>query len=240
MRDFARKLQLSPSSLSEVYSGRRKITRKLAGRIADRLQMDPAVSRPMLEDLPEKERRIRNPSAKLLKAQAPERTVDDRIQLSSDQFSVIADWYCYGILSLAETRDFDSDPRWIAQRLGLRKRDVITAIERLVRLEMLIRKKNGKLIPTGKTFTSTKDVSDPALRKHHAQGLELARQALEELPVLQRHLSSSTIAIDPDRLEEGKAMLVEMRKKVAQFLGGGSKREVYRLQVQLIPLSRKP
>lgn len=41
MRAFAKKLQLSPSALSEIISGKRKISKKMALRILDRMQAEP-------------------------------------------------------------------------------------------------------------------------------------------------------------------------------------------------------
>src|SRR5437763_1672981 len=51
--------------------------------------------------------------------------------LSADAFSAIADWHYYALLSLMQTDDFVSSPRWIANRLGIPANEVRLAISRL-------------------------------------------------------------------------------------------------------------
>lgn len=49
MRAFARKLEISPSTLSEILSGKRSITSKMARRIAEKLELDESQSKLLFE-----------------------------------------------------------------------------------------------------------------------------------------------------------------------------------------------
>ncbi len=246
LRAFARKLQITAAELSLLLNGKRRLSRKMAARVFERLAVEPAVATALVEALPE--RLSRKTRAANEVPGAKKRTtgpVLQYIQLSTDEFRVVADWYHLAILSLAETQGFQSDEAWIARRLGLRVREVRSAVQTLVRLGLLVEVASGAGISgvewraTGKRFTTTNDVSDASLRKNHAQGLDLARTALDEVPVELREFGASIIAIDPDLLPAAKARLRELRREVAQLLEGGKKKsEVYRLSVQLIPLTR--
>lgn len=232
LRSFARVLNLTPAQLSETLSGKRKITRKIALRVFERLGVDPSTAQHLIGRLPEKQKRRRNKTQSKTRGQ-----VLRYVQLSTDEFKIVADWYHFAILSLAETKSFKSDPTWIAKRLNIAEPDAKRAIERLLRLG-LIAQKSGKLVATGKRFATSNDIPDASIRKNHAQGLEQARNALDQVPVELREFAASIIAADPRLLPQAKARLRELKREITQLLESGEKREVYRLSIQLFPVSR--
>ena len=239
LRAFARKLQMPPSAVSEVINGKRRVSRKLAEKIADRLMCAPDVKARLLDGFPPL-----NPPSRKLAAAGSKGTIlraasirqPDIIQLSADQFHIIADWYHYGILVLAETEGFKNDPDWIAKRLSIQKNQVVPAIERLVRLGML-NEENGELKPTGKAYASTDEIVNLSLRRAHAQNLELARQSLERDGVDRRDFVAVTVATDPAKMAEAKNQIRIFRDQMMAFLESGPKKEVYKLCMQFIPLS---
>lgn len=231
LRAFSRRMKVSPAELSLIFRGKRQLTRRMGEKLLEGLALDPVSARTLLERLPHRLSR---------KKRAPHVSTPSAlkyVQLSADEFNVVADWYYLAILSLAETAAFQSDPQWIAERLGIRRQEAISAIATLVRLGLLERKKRS-LGLTGRRFTTTQDIPSAPIRKNHAQALELARRALDETPVELREFGASIIAADPDLLPEAKARLRELRREVSRILESGKKKEVYRLSVQLIPLSR--
>lgn len=227
LRSFAKRLRVTPAELSLILNGKRRVTRKMALKLSDRLALDPARAEKLLASLP----------TRLPRRKASTPSVLKYIQLSSDEFNVIADWYHLAILSLAETQGFVSEAEWIARRLGIRLREAESAVQTLLRLGML-EERAGAWVASGKEFRSTYDVPDSSVRKNHAQGLELARAALDEVPVELRDFGASIIAADPDLLPAAKQRLRELRREIVELLESGQKKEVYRLSVQLIPLSR--
>ena len=224
LRAFARQMGVSPSTLSEVVRGRRRISRDLAEKIVDRLQVPPPRARAILGLFPSR-RRLR----KTAPARAPRRT-----PLDMDQYYLIADWYYFAILSLAETVGFQNDVAWIAERLGLPKRTARAAVTRLVKLGML----TPDLAPTGVGFTTSSGLAHQAIRKNHVQSLALAQNSLARDPVAARVLTSVTMAIDPDLLPEAGARLNAFRDELCAFLESGPKKEVYKLGLQLFPLTQ--
>lgn len=229
LRAFSVLLGLAPAELSLILNGKRRITYPKATQILDRLSIDPSQRTSLLASVPRRlERKKKFGSI-------------NYIQLSTDEFRVIADWHYLAILSLAETASFQSDTSWIAQRLGIRKRDAKSAIDTLLRLGLIQSEKTRnevRWVPTGKKFTTTNDIPSSPIRKNHAQGLELAKSALQNVPFELREFGASVIAADPNLLPKAKLRLRKLRREIAHLLEGGNKSEVYRLSVQLIPLSR--
>lgn len=224
MRQFAKKLGLDAPVLSLMMNGKRKITHNLAKQVLQGLPIDQTEANQILADLPTKSTR----------------SVKTKIQfkeLNPTQFDVISDWWYFAVLSLSETDQCRSDPKWIAKRLNITTTQAEKALEKLLELN-LIKKKGTTIKATGEIFSSTQDIPSSAIKKNHQQGLELALEALHEVSVELREFGATTMIIDPKKIPEAKKMIRELRKKTMQVLESGEKLEVYRLQVQLFPLTK--
>ncbi len=222
VRAFARKLGMSSAAVSEILNGKRRISRKLALRIADRLALDPEQTRALVA------------SFEGARTEINTRPLQN---LDMEHFRVVADWYHFAILSLAETEGFRGEAKWIAQRLDLPVREVEAAIKRLEKLEMLLRDGRGRLRATGVQYATPDEIANVALRRLHAQNLELARVSLERDPIDQRDFSAVTMAIDPAKLPEAKKLIRKFHKQLNLLLGSGRKKDVYKMCLQLIPLT---
>lgn len=220
MRAFAASLQLPPGRLSEVFSGKRTITAKMAQKIAQNLAASSDWHQ-AFSDSVKSSKQIKN--YKLI---------------DSDQFAIIADWFHFAILSLMETDDFSSKPQWIAKRLGISKVQVELAIDRLLRLQFIHRDSGGHLHLQLEQAATTSDIPNGALKASHKQTLEQAIESLESVDVLARDITSMSMAIDPKRLPEAKKMIRDFRRKLAHFLEQGDRAEVYNLNIQVVPITK--
>ena len=221
LRAFARRVGLHPSALSEILSGRRPFTKMTGGKILDRIDVAPEQAIRLRAALKGKHR------------SSPHQTVRSRGYhvLTADQIHVLADWYHFAIRELARTHGFTKDPAWIATRLGLRKRDAAAALRRLERLKLLDEE------PV--QVTTTHDVHSSVLQRAHRQHMELAIEALNDVDVAERDITGITMAIDPAKLPEAKRRIMKFRRELCEFLEDGKKSEVFRLNVQLFPMTKK-
>lgn len=226
---MAQQLDLPSGRLSELLSGRRDLTPAAALKIATKLSYDPAKRQKFLELV----------EAKRTRAAQPEPMSHEKyLQLSADAFYVLSDWHHFAILSLIDLDDFDPAPSAIAKRLGLSTIEVRGSLERLTRLGLVTQDKLGNIKKTSKNITTTHDVESAALKLSHKQNLELAAQALDEVGVEMRDITSITMAIDVEKLPLAKQMIKKFRRQLSEFMESGSKNEVYNLNVQLFPLSK--
>jgi uncharacterized protein (TIGR02147 family) len=239
LRSFSRRVGMSSSALSEILNGKRLVSRKLAERVAYRLLLTPEEVQGLLALFPAKRRRSSTESLTGLGVVGDTQKMRQALQLTADQFNTIADWYHFGILSLLETEGAKSEPQWISRRLGVPVRNVAQALERLERLGMLKRDDSGQLMLTGQSFTTSDGVPSLALRRAHAQNLELARNALDDENIDRRDFTAITMAIDPAKLPQARALIRQFRDQLSNFLEADTKTEVYKLCVQLIPLSNE-
>ncbi len=225
LRALARKLDLSPSAVSEILNNKRRVSRKLAERLIHTLALGPQESQAVLDLFPQKN--IVDTSE--LEAAS--------VELTAEQFRFVSEWIHPAILLLSETVDFKSDVTWIARRLQVESAQVEDAIARLIQLELLTRSAEGTFKSTGKHFRTSDQVIDTGVRKFNQRALEMAQDALNFVPITHRDSSTMTMAIDPDRWAEAQRMIREFRRSLCAYLEGGTKKEVYQLNINLFPIS---
>lgn len=226
LRAFAKKLDLSPSAVSEILNGKRNVSKKLAEKVVHKLCLDPRETKSIIGLF--EGNKIPQSSAV---------TQSDAMAVSMDHFHLISDWYHSAILSLSETKDFSSEPTWIAKRLNIKVLEAKSALERLERLGLMERDARGKLKATHFQFQSPDEISSVALRKAHLQKFDLAKSSLERDKINERDFTAMTLAMDISKLPIAKKMIREFRDRLTEYLESGPKTQVYELCVQLFPLS---
>jgi len=238
-RAFARDLGLSPSRLSEVLSGSHGVSESTADRIATRLKLKPTIAK-FWKDL------ILASSSRNQKVRelAEKRVVEFRKvagvrRLEEDQFRVISDWYHGAILELTQVRGFQSDVKWIADKLGIAVVQVEGALYRLKQLGLLRTEANGRLVACLEAFNAFSEMPSGAIRKFHRQILTMHLESLLEDPMPDREAVSMILAIPRARMPEFQQ---EMKAFVTQFwqkVENDEKDDLYSLSVQLCPVRNR-
>jgi uncharacterized protein (TIGR02147 family) len=227
LRAFSRMVDVSPAVLSRILSGKRKLTFKIAVRIADAFMLGPG-EREVLYSFYLSTGKEEAPTAKLKKEK----------ELSIDCFNAMKEWYHYGITQLLYIENFREDHKWMAKMLGITELEVKLAVERLLRLEILDFNEEGKLFRTSTHMSTTTDIASAGIRHFQKQILEKSIYSLEHDDILERDITSITVAINEDKIKEAKAEIKKFRKRMSEFLGEGEKTRVYNLGIHLIPLSK--
>jgi hypothetical protein, TIGR02147 len=220
LRAFAKALGISHPLLSLILSGRRKLSRKSAAKIAEKLSLSFEERRFFLSDYDFEE----TPS-------------DDFQQIDMDTFSFISDWSHYAILSLLDIRGAKFEAEWIARRLGISVHESRAAMERLVHLG-LVSKQGQTWKQTGLPIKVENELSTAASRKFQRQLLEKAIYSLENDPMEVRDMSSMTFAMDPELVPHALLRIRKFRRQLtAELEKMRPGKRVYNLTVQLYPVS---
>ncbi len=234
LRAYAKKLELSPSALSEILNGKRKISEKMAVRIFQRMNLAPEATQPVLNLFGNKKQDLDFIENTTEETDTPANI--DFLRLSSDQFNLIAEWQHFAILSLLETKNCKSDIAWIAKKLGISQIQAKGSIERLLRLGFIF-KKNRKLVTNKRALLSSDNIPNQAVRKSHYQDLTLAEKALDSTSVEERDFTAITIAANKKNLPKAKKMIRDFQDKLTLCLEQGEKDEVYKFTFYLYPLT---
>lgn len=223
-RMFARQIGVSSGRLSELMSGKRRMTADIAHRISGRLLLPPQERKALLGCVGDE------------KPTATSQTIPYE-QMNADAFHTLADWQHFAIYNLMETDDFKPDFDWIAKRLNITITQASEAVERLKRLNLIL-ERDGQWIKRSANISTTTDVESQALKISHRQSLEQVFEALDQVPIDLRDITSITMAVDMSRLAEAKNLIRKFRRELCAYLEAGPKRdEVYNLNVQLVPVS---
>jgi uncharacterized protein (TIGR02147 family) len=237
LRAFAKALGLTSARLSEIMNRKSGLSRDAAAKIAKRLELNKSET-DMFCDLVESEHARSHAKRRFAKLKLQKYKDDQYRQLHADTFAVISDWFCFAILELTKLKEFESDPGWIAQALGISLRDATSAIERMERLQ-LIRVDDGIISLSGDFSANPTEVPSESIRKFHRTVLEKALAALADQPTQKRDFSTVLLAIDSRRLSEAGEMIRAFRRDFDEKMSGPShpKDSLYCLAIQFFNLA---
>lgn len=224
LRAFAKKVDASPAVISRILSGKRKLTKKMASKIAEALCLPPS-EKEEIDNLFNSDQDFLNQD------QAGK-------ELSLECFNAMKDWYHYGVTQMINLHSFKEDYKLIGKMLSISEIEAKLAVNRLINLGILDRDENGKLYRTASHFTTTTDIASSGLRHFQKQILEKAIASLENDPLEERDITSITVAIDESKIKEAKQEIKKFRLKMAEFLSEGESTRVYNLGIHLIPISK--
>jgi uncharacterized protein (TIGR02147 family) len=231
LRSFAKSLNVSPSALSSMLSGKRTITKKSKEKLGLALGLSLAdVEKYKSADFGVSAESANSAILNNLKIQ----------QLTLDSFALISDWYHYAILELMKVKDFTSDTTWVSKTLGISKSEANIAIERLLRLGLIELDKKGQWKDRSEGYSSNinQNLTSAGSKKLQKKILEQSITALEELPTSERNHTSMTFAMNPDLLPEAMQEIARFRRKFCTQLEQKAKPErVYQLSISLFPVS---
>lgn len=240
LRAFARNLGVSHAYLSMLLNGKRRIPVHQALRFSQLAGLSETESKSLVASCREAAlERFESAGARTTPRTARPTLEYYRLQL--DDFRMLSEWYHVAILDLTQLENFRSEPRWIAERLGLKTSEVGAAVRRLVRLGML----DVSAEPWKKSHSHVEVFplrSEEAVRRFHLQMLEKAKESMScqsQEAFEAREIGGTTTAVNPARLQEAKRRIRKFRRSLMGYVTQGHCTELYQLNVQFFPLTRK-
>lgn len=236
LRAFARDLKISPARISEIFSGKQGLSVVWAEKIASRLGYTAAETQ-VFCDLVQAESGKSELKRRLARTRLAQRASDKESSLQLDAFQAIADWHHFALLELTTIARFKSDADWIAKRLGVSESAASLAIERLIRLGLLERASDGKLMAKDDFNASPDGIPSAALKQYHRQILEKALYALYRQSVSERSITNMILSFDQSSMQEAKELIKKFRRGFSRKLPASKvKDSVYCLSIQFFRL----
>jgi uncharacterized protein (TIGR02147 family) len=247
LRSLAAGLKVSPSYLSKVLRGQRRISASLLGPLARLLRLDhhevAELQRLSLEQH-ENRKLVSVTGFRTLKRAPASQITTDYKSLSATDMWILERWYYLPLINIVTTVDFVPSVDWIAARLGITADVTERAIDRLVQEGHLSRDKDGGLQKTDLKVRFPAQRSHPTIRSFHQGMLKKATVLLDRPPTeaeyADRLVSGLCFAGDPSRMAEAKLVIEQALYKAAEILAAGECTEVFQLGLQLFKLSRDP
>lgn len=231
VRALAQRLEMQPGATNEILKGQRRVSRKIAEKIADKLSLDPSERTDLLKDFPLTLKR----NTQGRKARSQDLEV---LKLNADQFELIAEWIHFAILSLIRVKDFKSDVGWIANRLGVTDVEARKAILRLQHLNLIHIGENGVITRTPQPIRTTDDIKDLSLQRMHMNDMEMAREKIQSVRVDQRDFTNYTFPANPKTLKRAKEIIRKAQDDLEELMNDDEAKDVYRVCMYLFPLTK--
>lgn len=229
LRAFARKLKISPSSLSEIISGKRRISEKVLGRICTTLELTPHETQQLEYEIKTRKWVVSSKST----FESPERRILDLS--STEEHTVVSDWIHYSITCLLETMGTPRDPAGIAKRLRVSKARVQASLERLHAKGLIRINKDGEYECIDQVITTPDLLNSSSLLARHRSNLKAAKHALDRAPPEFCDFAFGTMAFDPEQIPVVRKMVRQFLNQLIEFSDSHPKREVFEVSIQLFP-----
>ena len=221
LRGFAKRLGLSASVLSEILRDKRALVAPRALAVAEMAGV-PASSlkrlRMMVESL--------------------ENDDSGRTLAHGDVVDLIMNPVYYALLSALEVLPVPSSIDDLAKFLKLEPAQADVIVSKLAAFGV-VEREDENVYWWGKHLTTTHDIPNEKLRSFHRASLEETITALDTIPVDEREVTAITFAASESRLPLAKAEIRKFRDVLATNMHGKKADRVYRLSIQLIPVSAR-
>jgi uncharacterized protein (TIGR02147 family) len=239
LRSYARDLGLAPSTLSELFNGKKGISPRKAAALIHALKL-PEWQGSLFIDL------VRKNHAKSPKerAAAKGRLASREVEYSSQIRKVTAlksltSWIDLAILEVTHLKDFYESPDWIARRLGVSEAEILSAVGRLTEADLLRIEPGKGWIDASPFFTTSDGPPSEAIREFHKTVLRLGLAKLESANVTNRTVKGVIFSLKENQLPLAKQILNEAIGKIVALSESesGPKDHVLSFNAQLLTLT---
>jgi uncharacterized protein (TIGR02147 family) len=163
-------------------------------------------------------------------------------ELEAEQYEYYRRWQNSALRALLSFLPFDGDWEALGHRLEppLTAKETQACVETMCHLGLLRRNEAGSFEPTDPVISSGDSWKTFAVRDFQLQTIELAARSLLRHPRERRDISTLTLSLPADRLEDLREMLREFRGRVLKWAAAQEPHDgVWQLNLQLFPLTRE-
>jgi DNA-binding MarR family transcriptional regulator len=165
----------------------------------------------------------------------------DYLPIEDAGFLFISDWLHFALLELLKTKSAESNPHWLALRLGIHVSEVTVALNRLEHYGYVqIKNDRYKLLKPNNNWVNFERTSE-ARKTLQKNLLAKAQQAIHEVPLELRENGSLTLAIDKSLIPIVKKKMADFRKDIDRLVSrksGSHTDEVYQMCMAFFPLTK--
>jgi uncharacterized protein (TIGR02147 family) len=162
-------------------------------------------------------------------------------QLRKDQYEFYSNWYHAVIRSLIDLYPSVKEPRTLAAMLfpAITPKQAQKSIELLLRLELIKSQADGSYKVSSKVLTTGQDIQSLAVQRFHLECMNLAANALRELPRDKRNISGLTLGISQEAYAKIEQLIMSCQEEILDIAEKDKKSDrVFQLNFQLFPVSR--
>jgi uncharacterized protein (TIGR02147 family) len=151
-----------------------------------------------------------------------------------------SNWFVVAVRELVALPSFQEDPEWIASSLSpqISPQEARAAIETLLKLGLLRRTAEGKLVQSEELVTTGDEVKSLSVAQFHREMIQKGSESIERFPAEKRDVSSVTLSVSEQGRLQIKTLIQRFRKDLLEIAARDqSPDEIVQINLQLFPLS---
>jgi len=156
------------------------------------------------------------------------------------QYEYYKKWYYSAVRALIDCSDFRGDYKDLASRPSppISVKEVKKAVTLLESLDMIKKNAEGRYILSDAHITTGKEFHSLAVRNFQKDTINLAAESLDRHNKTERDITSLTLSLDREAMEDVRELAREFRRAVMKRIDEVPEPErVYQLNIQLFPMS---
>lgn len=220
LNKFARSTGVSPSTMSELLSGRRdwNLTLERALDIVEKLNLPVTKKNKILLALGQP---ISSP----------------KTAIEQDKYDFLLNWKkCALVMALDLPKELKTEAK-LCERFHITPEELQEMLSSCESLGLIERDSQGSFRRQPHFWTSSDNVPNQILKQHHLNSHELVRQALLAVPTSERDCTAMTFVGSRQKLDEVRKELRAVYERINTIMKGDvTNDEVYQLSISLIPL----
>ncbi len=244
LRSWASDAKISPTYLNLILNSKRLATAKVINSLAKVIDMDTFATSRILEArkrdwLILKGVDVGHLEPEKMKAE----TAASFSEIFSDDEVLLESWLPFALLEFSTCQGFVNEPKFLAEVFGVPEGLVSYYLQVLEEKKFLVRTPGGGLKKRNSKVRIPTTRSRKRVREFHAIQLQRAIDILNRPATAEdfqrRLITGGSIAINPTKIEYAKLRIEQFLVEMATELSLEPCEEVYQLQVQFFPQTKK-
>ncbi|MBI4411388.1 MAG: TIGR02147 family protein [Deltaproteobacteria bacterium] len=161
--------------------------------------------------------------------------------IEKNQYEYCSTWYYPVVRELIASSSFDGTPEWLAGHIypPITEAAAKKSLEVLENLGFIAKMSDKTWKQTNPIVSTGAEVTSLALFQYHLNMLDLTKDVMQKIPAPLRDISSMTLGVKKERVQELKNKIRDFRQDVLKLVSVDSDpEEVVQLNMQLFPVSR--
>lgn len=225
VRSFAKILNMQPSATNEIMKGERKVSIKMAKKIAEKLMLDPQQTADLLESFTTK----KSNQVDIIQSR-------DVLRRNAHNFEFVTNWLYQSIIIILQTRkEISTDV--LVKVFGVSEVNIKRVIGRLVEMGLISINENQTIISNGTMVDENIFNNQVAIKNMHLNDLELIKDKIQSGINDQMILESQTLLFNNSSIIKANEILKKAFEDLKSLESPARDEQVFRISTYLYPLS---
>jgi uncharacterized protein (TIGR02147 family) len=239
LRSMSKQIGVSPTTLSDVLKGKKKLSEKTAIEVSKKLKLNSKeieYFQALVHYENSNDKNLKRMLENQLMVLNP--LLRKKSEVQDQHYIILSEWHHIALIELTYLFPKKLNADIASQQLNISIIQAESALDLLEKLSF-IEKNNNSYIKTGQQFTFNSEFANQALRHYHKTMLVKAQTAIVEQTNNEKFVGSETFSLAIEDLSKAKDIIENCFQQLLQLSEKPSKKShVYYTGIQMFQLNR--